>query len=124
MKGEHKSGGGMNNLNGFSASFESPDAKIMGTLTSDVPGNSSSNCPANAPDTDPSSGTTFVYGDCHGILFLPRKNNTQWKFSWTAPAAGKGQVTIYWGAVDGDTAGDSSLNDDVAQGSIALLEGK
>lgn len=123
MTGEHKGLSGMGgNVNGFSASFEDPGGAVMGTLYSDTPNNSSNNCPSQAPSNVP-SGTTYVYGDCHAILFSGGDDVTQWVFQWEAPAAGAGDVTMWYGGVDGDTGGHNSLDDDVVQGSVLLREG-
>ena len=54
---------------------------------------------------------------------MPKLGATSWTFKWTAPAAGAGPVTIYYGVVDGDHAGTDSKNDDVKQGTIRLNEG-
>ena len=69
------------------------------------------------------SGTTFLYGDCHAILFSGGDDVTQWVFQWEAPAAGAGEVTMWYGGVDDDTGGHSSLDDDLIQGSLLLREG-
>ncbi|MEQ9320548.1 MAG: hypothetical protein RIF41_15380 [Polyangiaceae bacterium] len=124
MTGEHKQPPNPNgqDRNGFVATFEDDGGNVMGNLISDTPNNSSMNCPASSPSNTP-SGTTFVYGDCHGILGNEAFELDQWIFSWQAPGAGSGDVTMWYGAVDGDTGGDSSLHDDVVQGSIFLIEG-
>jgi hypothetical protein len=110
-------------LNGFVATFEGDDGKAKGILQSDVPGNSSANCPASPPNPIPTTGTTYVYGDCHGILFLNKNNITVWKFAWTAPTGGSaGTVTVFYGVVDGDSPGKGSLNDDVIVKSFKLLK--
>jgi hypothetical protein len=119
MMGEHKMT--MSNLNGFVATFEDASGQVMGSLNDDN-GNSSTNCPAQEPAMNPPN-TTFMYGDCHGILFVPNEDVTTWQFQWVAPAAGAGDVTMWWGMTDGDTAGESSLDDDTIQGNIPLIEG-
>jgi len=54
---------------------------------------------------------------------------TRWSFTWTAPAKGQGEVTIYLGAVDGNGAGDRDiarqdhLGDDVYVARLTLSEG-
>lgn len=122
MLGEHKFPPNVAcNTNIFAATFEDAGGNIMGALQSDSPNNSSANCPANAPSTKP-SGSTFVYGDCHGILGID-KNIDQWTFRWTSPGPGAGDVTMWYGAVDGDRCSESSLGDDVVQGSRFLVEG-
>jgi hypothetical protein len=57
------------------------------------------------------------------VFFIPRPNTTTWTYSWTAPAAGSGPLTVYYGVVDGDANGKSSLGDDVKMGTIKLVEG-
>lgn len=49
---------------------------------------------------------------------------TSWTFSSTAPAAGRGAVTGFYGVVDGDADCKSSLDDDVEMGTVKLAEGK
>lgn len=126
LTGEHAGLNQMNdNLNGFAATFEDQGGSVKGTFTSDTsPAVSSANCPANYPAQNPASGTTYVYGDCHGVIFIPRPNVTSWTFNWTAPAAGAGQLTLYYGVVDGDHNGKSSLDDDVKMGTVKLVEGQ
>jgi hypothetical protein len=55
---------------------------------------------------------------------------TSWTFTWTAPAAGSGQVTIYAGLVDGNGANSGPgetltdpFGDDVFAGALKLSEG-
>jgi hypothetical protein len=108
----------MNN-NGFVATFENSSGTVAGVLASDS-GQSSASCPPTLP-SDP-TGTTVVVGDCHAILPLAQENVTTWNFSWTAPLAGTGTVTAFYGIVDGD-CGMSSYLDDVKLGSFTLSEG-
>jgi hypothetical protein len=110
--------------NGFAATFEDANGKPKGTLQSDVLGNSSASCPPTAPMPIPAAGTTYVYGDCHGILFLQRDDNKVWKFSWTAPPMGAGDITVYYGVVDGDSPGKGgSKDDDVLVRNFKLVPG-
>lgn len=123
LTGEHRGlGQGNNNLNGMAATFENQSGKVAGVLTSDA-GASSANCPATFPAQNPAGKTTYTYGDCHGIVYVPVPNATSWTFSWTAPAKGAGQVTMFYGVVDGDSDGKSSLDDDVKMGTMKLGEG-
>jgi len=46
---------------------------------------------------------------------------TQWSFSWTAPARGTGDVTIYGGVTDG-SCDMTSLNDDGKMIKVILSE--
>jgi len=123
LTGEHLGlNQGNNNLNGMAITFENQGGKVTGLLTADS-GVSSANCQANYPMANPAGKTTYIYGDCHGIVYVPVPNATSWTFSWTAPAAGAGQMTVFYGVVDGDAGGKSSLDDDVKMGTIKLVEG-
>jgi len=111
------------NRNGMVAVIENVSGGTAGIYHTDS-GVSSDNCPSVAPNkNDATLMTTYVYGDCHGVLFTEHNRQTSWTFDWEAPAAGAGDVTIYWGVVDGDWQADSSLDDDVKEGTIRLLEG-
>lgn len=125
MTGEHKGlNQGMNNLNGMAISVEDQAGKVKGVFESDTsPVVSSAACPTSYPAQNPAAGTTYLYGDCHGVFFIPRPNTTTWTYSWTAPAAGAGPLTIFYGVVDGDENGHSSLGDDVKMGTVKLVEG-
>jgi hypothetical protein len=110
------------NINQFSASIEDASGRGAGVLVSDS-GQSASSCPSAAPMNP--TGTTILYGDCHAVSSRAGKsmvNTTSWTFTWTAPAAGAGPITIYWGIVDGDCMMDS-FGDDVKTGSTKLTEG-
>jgi hypothetical protein len=109
----------MSNVNEFAASFEDAAGQTAGILASDA-GQSAAACPTQAP-TAPFSGTTALYGDCHAVISNGKPNETRWQFSWTAPAAGTGPVTLYYGGVDGN-CDMSSLNDDVKTGTMSLGE--
>ncbi len=125
MVGEHLGlNQGNDNLNGMAVTIEDQGGKAQGVLVSDTnPPVSSASCPASYPAQDPASGTTYLYGDCHGVFFIPRANTTSWTFSWTAPSAGTGKLSIFYGVVDGDHHGSSSLGDDVKMGVVKLEEG-
>jgi len=111
------------NKNGMVAVIEDASGRRAGVYHTDS-GVSSDNCPAGPPDkNEPTLMSTYVYGDCHGVLFTETNLQTSWTFDWVAPAAGTGDVTIYWGVVDGDWAAFSSLDDDVKEGTIRLAEG-
>lgn len=116
-----------NNLNGMAMTFEDAAGKATGFLASDVAGNDQSTCPAAAPGTNPAApATTYLYGpsrNCKTVIFNPRPNLTSWTFSWTAPAVGGGAVTGFYGVVDGDSDGKSSVDDDVKMGTLKLSEG-
>lgn len=125
MTGEHKGLNQMNNnLNGMAITVEDQAGKVKGLFESDTsPVVKSDACPSSYPAQNPAAGTTYLYGDCHGVFYIPRPNTTTWTYSWTAPAAGSGPLTIYYGVVDGDADGKSSLGDDVKMGTVKLVEG-
>jgi hypothetical protein len=115
--------------NGFGFTIEDAAGKLSGVLQSSS-GQTSSSCPATDPF--PTNGNTagqnsVMYGDCHGIMHLPHPAAsvpfTKWTFTWTAPAAGKGDLTMFVGVVDGDTGGESSLKDDTVERTIPLKQG-
>ncbi|HRI66330.1 MAG TPA: hypothetical protein PK156_18910 [Polyangium sp.] len=114
--------GNNNNINGFTLTAEDVNGNPMGTFRGDaVPGM----CPANAPmpDAFAMGFTTYAYGNCNRVVSLDLPAVIlQWSFTWQAPAAGSGDVTLYYGAVDGD--GSKTLfGDDVKLGTVKLKEG-
>ncbi len=109
----------MRNVNAFAATFEDAAGQTTGTLASDA-GQSASSCPPASP-TSPFAGSTVLYGDCHAVISNNKPNVTSWRFSWTAPSAGAGPVTLYYGGVDGN-CDMSSLEDDVKEGTMSLGE--
>jgi hypothetical protein len=104
------------NINNFAATVEDAGGKLAGVLASDS-GQSSTSCPASAPD--PVNGTTLMYSDCHAVMASGAPGKTSWTFSWTAPQAGAGPLTLYYGAVDGN-CDMMSMDDDVKVGSIKM----
>ncbi len=145
MMGEHLGGiiNGVDNgdANGMVLTIEDANGKLAGTLTSDS-GQSSANAACSTPAglTDPfpyvinggtsypAGKTTVIFGDCHAVMSLDQISSpsvaiTSWTFTWTAPAAGAGPLTIFYGAVDGNYDAVSSLGDDVTELAIALDEG-
>lgn len=122
MLGETRFNGALPQLNGFAGAFEAADGTAVGVLVAD--NGRSDNCPQNAPAGVPMgpSNRTIVYGDCHGVIYEPEPGDTFWVFQWIAPAAGAGDVTFWYGVTDGNTGGDSSLEDDTVQGKIDLIE--
>jgi hypothetical protein len=121
---EHKLPGGtvVHTLNGFNATIEDPSGQVQGVLGGDVPGNSASNCPATFPTPAPTTGTSFVYGDCKAVVYVPKNDSTSWTFKWTAPsAASVTEVTLYYSVVDGDHPDKSSLDDDVYSNKMKLV---
>lgn len=122
MVGEHLGLSNMaSNTNGFGAIYEDAAGKKAGTVL----GDQQTSCPSMAP-TVPDAllmGQTYAYGDCHAVVSLGRNGAApDWNFKWTAPAAGTGPVTLYYGVVDGDTD-KRSLGDDVKIGKAQLPEG-
>jgi hypothetical protein len=125
MTGESKRPGTTNNMNGMAATIENASGQRAGRFIADA-GQDSMTCPtanpyATAPP--PVGKTTFLYGDCHGVLPLNHMGLTQWRFDWVAPVAGAGDLTLFVGIVDGDTGGSSSLDDDTLERAIPLREG-
>ena len=111
------------NLNGFALTAEDAFGKLAGVFASDTtPSVRSDQCPPSFPATRPTTGTTYVYGTCHAVFSLQRALATNWTFKWTAPPVGTGPVTLFYGVVDGNTDGSSSLDDDVKQGTVKLIE--
>lgn len=113
-------------VNGFALAIENASGRPSGRMVSDA-GHDSSACPATNPypmaASRPAGRTTMMWGDCHAMLFIAFPRLTRWTFTWTAPAAGAGDLTIYLGMVDGDTGGESSLDDDAIERTYALREG-
>jgi hypothetical protein len=102
--------------NNFAANFELASGAAAGVLESDS-GQSQSSCP---PDfTDPTSGTTALYGDCAVVFPRRGENMTAWSFYWTAPSTAA-EVKLFYGATDGDCM-MSSFGDAVIVGSKTLV---
>lgn len=132
LVGEHLGAGPNNDLsntankNGMVLTIENANGQRAGRFVADA-GQDTNACPVADPYpgypgvVSPVTKTTFMYGDCHGVLPLDRPLLTSWTFTWYAPAAGAGDLTIFVGAVDGN--GASSTNDDVAERAISLKEG-
>jgi len=126
MTGEHRGGGGenpgpTNNKNGMAVAIEDGGGKRAGHFISDA-GQDSNACPAQNPypggtTPSPAGKTTFMYGDCHGVLSLDHQALTQWTFTWDA------HLTMFIGMVDGNTDGNSSLEDDTAERAMLLRTG-
>ncbi len=106
------------NNNNFAFAAEDASGNVAGSFTADY--GDSTSCPSSYP---PSSfgGGSLVYGDCHAVL-TSGADRTTWSFTWTAPAAGTGSVTLYYAAVDGDCM-MNSLNDDVKVSTWPMGEG-
>jgi hypothetical protein len=111
------------NVNGLAVAIEDASGATAGDYFADS-GVDSIACTSAAPaDDDPTLMTTYVYGRCHAVLGTGKPDQASWTFDWQAPAAGSGELTLYYGLVDGDSSGDSSLGDDVVEGTLRLQEG-
>lgn len=144
-----------NDHNGFAATIEDSSGHLAGVLRSDGTGcaavaSDTANCPTAATtrdcrtEPDPAT-TTIMLGSCKVVVnqangdIDTKGHNTSWTFSWTAPAAGAGTVTLFVGVVDGggvdptrDAWGNptnpnrtdlSSLEDETANTTLVLVEG-
>ncbi|MFO0595000.1 MAG: choice-of-anchor V domain-containing protein [Myxococcaceae bacterium] len=105
-------------MNGMGAAFEFPDGRVAGVIESDN-AQSAASCPQTVADQ--LTGTTITWKRCHAVVGGNREDLTTWTFAWTAPAAGSGPVTLFWGVVDGN-CDMTSKNDDVKVGRRALVE--
>jgi hypothetical protein len=108
----------MEHTNNFAATFEDEDGASIGVLETDS-GRIQSSCPPDWPMTAP-AGTTGIYRDCE-VVFAYGADRTTWRFWWTAPAAGAGTVSMFYGMVDGDCM-MNSLDDVVVTGERVLRE--
>ncbi|MCC6337786.1 MAG: hypothetical protein IT380_27805 [Myxococcales bacterium] len=109
----------LTHTNGFGVSFEDGSGLLAGRLESDL-GMNASSCPPTVPQL--ATDSTITYGDCHALVSSATPNRSTWTFVWTAPPAGSGTVTLYWGVVDGD-CDMTSRSDQAKTGSRALAEG-
>jgi hypothetical protein len=133
---------GAKNLNGMALTIENQAGQGVGLFTNDdTAGNTvNTNSCIPVPTVPPAAAgqlqanlisrgaTTYLIspsttGGCYTVVSVNTMNLASWKFTWKAPAAATGPVTIYYGAVDGQTGGSSSLQDDVKQGTVKLVEG-
>ncbi|MEZ4337511.1 MAG: hypothetical protein R3B82_12895 [Sandaracinaceae bacterium] len=124
MVGEHRGTSG-DSANAMALAIEDASGRVAGRYLSDT-GQDSNACPPTDPFAStphPAGGSTAIYGDCHGVLAVATWNASRWTFDWIAPTAGAGDLTIFVGLVDGDTEGESSLDDDTAERAIPLREG-
>lgn len=124
LRGEHRGSSG-HNQNGMAATIEDASGRVAGRFVTDS-GADSAACTPGLPSgvgSHDGRGTTFVYGDCHAVLSVADMGGgrSSWTFDWIAPASG-GDLTLFVGAVDGDTAGEGSLCDDVVERAIPLIE--
>lgn len=109
----------MAHTNSFAANFESTAGEPAGRLESDS-GQNQASCPSEYTDLE--TGTTTLYGDCEVIFPRNGEDQTRWRFYWRAPAAGFGETTMYYGAVDGDCA-MNSMGDAVIVDMLVMSEG-
>jgi hypothetical protein len=59
------------------------------------------------------------------VLHRAKLGLSQWSFTWTAPPSGNGNVTFFYGVVDGagnehSRKPDAGINDDVKYGTYVL----
>ena len=110
LVGEHAGFGTANNQNGFVAELIDDTRQPAGTLAT--------------PDED-----KVELVDDGAVIAGEGKGITMWTFTWTAPSAGRGAVTLHLGMVDGNGANDSVVplndpnGDDVAVARLRLCEG-
>jgi len=101
LTGEHAGFGTANNQNGFVAEAVDDSGVPAGALV---------------PPTD-ASAISIDDGD---VVAGEGKDIAMWSFAWTAPAAGRGPITLHLGMVDGDGAASAAVpqndpgGDDVA----------
>jgi hypothetical protein len=123
MTGEHLglSGCGQytpDNNNFMVATLEDDNGNVAGDLR--AASGSTTSCPPTVTFDPNTFKGTFMYADCHAVL-SHGAGLTSWTFDWIAPTKGSGQVTLYYGMVDGNCTMDS-LDDDVKVGTIKLGE--
>jgi hypothetical protein len=110
LVGEHLGFGTANNQNGFVAELVDDGGMPAGTLAT--------------PDLD--KVKTIDDGQ---VVSGEGKDLTAWSFTWTAPSAGRGAVTLHLGIVDGNGAASAAVpqndpgGDDVAVAKLRLCEG-
>ena len=107
-----------NNQNNFAASIENASGEVAGTIASDS-GQTSASCPQTLASKP--TGTTAMCGRCEAIFSVDSDAATSWSFSWTAPPAGSGPLTLYYGVTDGNCMMDS-MDDDTKVGTVKLGE--
>jgi uncharacterized protein (TIGR03382 family) len=109
LVGEHAGFGTADNQNGFVAELVDDGGQPAGTLAS--------------PDV-----SKVVTIDDGAVVSGEAKDTTTWQFAWTAPAAGRGAVTLHVAMVDGNGAASASVpqndpgGDDVAISSERMCE--
>lgn len=110
LSGEHRGFGARSNQNGFLMEAVDDRGVAVGSF---------------AP-IETGSATVVDDGRVLGGRAGPE---TEWRFRWTAPAAGTGALTLYLGMVDGDGAGNTAesqtdpMGDDVAMLAVRACEG-
>jgi hypothetical protein len=113
LLGEHNGLGQSANFNAIAASFADDQGMPAGEVSGFAPDDLYQGGPATIADAG------------------KKPNNTHWSFTWTAPPAGTGAVSLHIGAGDGNaagaTGGGSTLTDpwgdDVFVGSLSFGEG-
>ena len=109
LAGEHAGFGTANNQNGFVAELVADAGQPAGTL--------------GTPDV----ASVQLVGD-GTVAAGEGKDVTSWTFTWTAPPAGAGPITLHLGMVDGNGAASATVpqndpgGDDVAVTALRLCE--
>ena len=109
--------------NGFALELDDASGNPQGSYTAVLAGACATgdNLPTDLDVTVLADGSAVTHNGAHQGL-------TQWDLCWTAPAAGKGVITAYLAAVDGN-GGDGTAafpndttGDDVAAGAVPIGE--
>jgi uncharacterized protein (TIGR03382 family) len=109
LVGEHRGFGARNNQNGFVAEVVDDTGQTAGTYAS--------------------TQNSVELIDDGRVIAGEKADTTMWTFSWQAPVAGRGPVTLHLGMLDGDGASISSApqtdpgGDDVAMVKLRMCEG-
>jgi hypothetical protein len=90
LAGEHAGFGTANNQNGFVAEVVDDGGAPAGAFAAQA------------------DATTTVIDDGN-VIAGEGKDVAMWSFAWTAPAAGRGPITLHLGMVDGDGAASASV---------------
>lgn len=111
LGGEHRGGGSEYDKNGFAVTITDQKDRTAGRLT------------GFGGELEQGAGESE-------LVTSGTERRTSWTFTWVAPPAGKGRITAYVAAVDGDAASGSEgitsdpRNDDVAAGYLDFDEVK
>src|SRR5581483_4950527 len=89
----------MENNNFVGLTIEDGSGAMAGAMQANF--GSTGSCPSTYTFDPKTFKGTFMYGDCKGVL-SHGPGMSAWTFNWTAPQKGSGQVTLYYGVVDGN----------------------